>query len=213
MSRFAAAFVLSAIALIGGTVLPITPVHAGGEVLDRGPSRSHRHHVRRITLVKEVPVVRYVDPVLSDPVLPANAASRVRRGNFHGHFVGGNYAYTSAYQDVLTSTKNRYLEAYQVTPFISADLVDPGLSETAYDPGARYGLSKSVPEHDGGGIYDKMTSLMPAPTRGIVYENRTRDAYLYHYDYETENPACWRQQTVSSPGDVQVRSVWTCAGH
>lgn len=213
MSRFAAAFALSAIALATCTALPVGPAHAGGDVLDRGSSRHHhRHHVRRITLAKETPVVRYVDPVLSEPAPPANAGPRIRRGNFHGHYVGGNYAYTSAYQEVLTSTNNRYLDGHRSTPFVAAELVDPDVPDSVYHSGVAYSRSNSVPEHGGGGIYDKSISLMPAPTRGIFYENRTRDAYVYHYDYETENPACWRRQTVSAPGGVQVRSVWTCAG-
>lgn len=153
--------------------------------------------------------MRYADPV---PSAPVNAGPRVRRGNFHGRFVGGNYAYNTSYQETLTSTNNRYLESHRVTPFVAPDLVDPDAPDSVYNSGVPYSRSNSVPEHGGGGIYEKSTSLMPAPTRGIFYENRTRDGYVFGYDYETENPACWGRQTVAGPEGVQVRSVWTCAG-
>ena len=148
-------------------------------------------------------MVRYAETV---PTVAAGP--RIRRGNFHGRFVGGNYAYNGAYQDVLTYTNNRFLEDRKVNAFVSPDLVDPDNANSVYNSGVPYSRSDAVPEHGGGGIYDKSTSLMPAPTRGFFYENRTRDAYVYGYDYETENPACWGRQIVGG----EARSVFTCAG-
>jgi hypothetical protein len=210
MSRRASLFALSVVVL-AGAALPAAPASAGGEVLDRAPRyHHHHHHVRRATLIEErAPVVRYSDPVLA----PApDSGPRIRRSNFHGRFVGGNYAYSSAYQDVLTFTNNRYLETGRVTPLIAPDLVDPDAPDSVYHSGVPYSRSDSVPEHGGGGIYEQSISLAPAPTRGMFYENRTRDGYVFSYDHETENPACWSRQTLVGSEGVQVRSVWTCPG-
>lgn len=207
MSRRRLAIALSALSLVAGASLPCTPAAAGGDIIEERPVRVHRHRapVRRITLIRETAAPVYTGT--TTVAAPVESGPRVRRGNFHGRFIGGNYAYNTAYQDVMTYTNNRYLESHRVTPFVAQDLVDPDNVNSVYNSGVPYSRSESVPEHGGGGIYDRSTSLMPA-TRGQFYENRTRDAYLYGYDYETENPACWSRQQIGS----QVRSVWTCAG-
>lgn len=212
MSRQAVVFAFATIMSVAGAALSAVPAHAGGDVIDRAPRyhRHHHHHVRRFVPVEAwTPVVRYAAPVVAAPV---DTGPGVHRGNFHGRYVGGNYAYNSAYQDVLTATNNRYLEAHRVNAFVAPDLVDPDAPDSIANAGVPYSRLDAVPEHGGGGIYEQSTSMSPAPTRGVFYENRTRDAYVFSYDYETENPACWRSQTIGGPEGIQVRKVWICPG-
>ena len=200
------ALLLSALAVMASGVVESRPAKAGGDVMDRPPAHHyHHHHVRRITLYEEVqPMVRYAEPV----IVQEQTGPIIRRGNFHGKFIGGNYAYNSSYQDTLTATGKAYLESHRVDPFVRDYVVNPEDPNSVYYSGIPYSRSTSVPTRGGGGIYDQSTSLMPAPTRGFFAENRTRDAYVYSYDYETENPACWSTQQVGG----ERRSVWTCAG-
>ena len=57
-------------------------------------------------------------------------------------------------------------------------------------------------------IFEEATTAAPAPVRGFRNEYRTRGAYAFNYDYESENPACWKAQYVAG----QIRHVWTCPG-
>ncbi len=209
-----AAFALSAAVLAGAALSSVAPASAGGDVVEGAAGEApavhrtvHHHRYYRSTTVwaQDTPVVRYVDPAVSVPV---PAAPRIRRGNFHGRYVGGNYAYDGAYQQVLTYTNNRFIESNRITPWVTPDLVDPDNADSVYHSGVPHSRSDAVPEHGGGGIYDRITGLVPAPTTGQFYENRTRDGYVYSYDYETENPACWSSQQVGG----QIRRVFTCAG-
>jgi hypothetical protein len=178
---------------------------AGGDVIEGRYYRSHhRHHgliVQRETYIAH-------DFGAQAPLPPVGTA--LHRGAFHGRYIGGNYAYSPAYLEVERRTEFAAQprlgavvygsDSYNSIPYAA------GYAGSYGTPG--YGAAVDGAAGAGGLVYEQSTTAPPAPIAGIRNEYRTRNSYAFNYDYESENPACWKAQHVAG----QIRHVWTCPG-
>lgn len=178
---------------------------AGGNVIEERVYRPHHRH--SVMVQRET----YVSHDFAVPAAPP-VGSALHRGAFHGRYTGGNYAYNPAYLEVERRTADygptRPLggivygsDSYNSIPYAAGYIAAAGAGGYA---GAGYGAAGP----GGGMMFEQATVAAPAPVSGFRNEYRTRDAYGFNYDYETENPACWKSQYVGG----QIRHVWTCPG-
>lgn len=175
---------------------------AGGDVIEERGYRPH-HRTRGVAVRHET----YVAHDFVAPALPP-VGNGLHRTGFHGRYVGGNYAYNPSYLEVERRTafgpQTRFdnvvhgSDSYNSIPY-AAGYVAGGYGVPGYGAGA---------PADGGMIFEEATTAAPAPVQGFRNEYRTRGAYAFNYDYESENPACWKAQYVAG----QIRHVWTCPG-
>ncbi|MGY3582179.1 hypothetical protein ACVIGB_000896 [Bradyrhizobium sp. USDA 4341] len=197
---------ISASALLIAIVAASGAAFAGGDVIEgRNHRPHHRHHgviVQRETYISH----DFVAPAQLPPV-----GVGLHRGAFHGRYIGANYAYNPAYREVERSTA--YGAQAQLDGIVHGSDSYNSIPYAAgyvgtYGGAAGYGVAAEGTSVAGGMIFEQNTTAAPAPVRGFRNEYRTRDAYAFNYDYESENPACWKAQYVAG----QVRHVWSCPG-
>jgi hypothetical protein len=194
--------------LISASALVLAVAGASGSALAGGDVRYYRPHHRHHGVIVQRETYITHDFAAPAPLPPVGAA--LHRGAFHGRYIGGNYAYNPAYLEVERRSQIAVQpplgavvygsDSYNSIPYAA------GYAGSYGAPG--YGVEVDGTTGAGGLVYEQSTTAPPAPVPGFRQEYRTRNSYAFNYDYESENPACWKAQYVVG----QMRHVWSCPG-